>query len=249
MFVDCLECPLRCRPAFLPMSEEEVLFMRAIKRGEIEVAPRQTVLHEGEASPHLYTALEGLGLRYKSVGAGRRQVVGFAFPGDFIGLQGGLMGRMGHSFMATTPMRLCVFDRADLVQIYSAQPERAFDLTWLAATEENVLGEMLASLGQRPAVQSMAWLLLRMALRAEGLGLTEREGAGGFVMSFPYRQQDVADALGLSLVHTNKTLAKLRERDFAFWLDGRLRIPDAARLAALAGTDLETVRPDPRPLF
>lgn len=248
MVVDCWRCPLRARPAFVPMSEDEVEFMRSIKRGEQVVEPRQTVLREGEESRYLYTVLQGLGLRYKNVDSGHRQVIGFAFPGDFVGLQGGLMGWMGHSFMATTRMTLCVFDRADLTRIYATQPGRAFDLTWLAATEENVLGEMLATLGQRSAVQSMGWLLLRMFLRGQALGLTTSEGGGGS-MPLPYRQQDVADALGLSLVHTNKSLAKLRTQELASWGEGLLRIPDPARLATFAGTDLASATPGPRPLF
>jgi CRP/FNR family transcriptional regulator, anaerobic regulatory protein len=55
----------------------------------------------------------------------------------------------------------------------------------------------------------------------------------------PFRQQDLADALGLSLVHTNKTLKRLQERQLASWRDGGLFVPDLDALAAIAGADLE----------
>ena len=251
---DTDDCPLRHKWAFTPMTDEEVRFTRSLRRGTQDVPPRQDVLVEGEPSKFLYTVLRGVGLRYKTVDGRGRQVIGFTFPGDFVGLQGGLMGEMGHSFISTTQMTLRVFDRADIVRIYETQPERAYDLTWLVATEENFLGEMLATVGQRPASQSMAWLMLRLFLRGRSLDMTVEErpagdGSGGGSMSLPYRQQDLADALGLSLVHTNKTLAKLRAAGLATWIDGMMRIPDLERLAKAAGTDVARATPGPRPLF
>jgi CRP/FNR family transcriptional regulator, anaerobic regulatory protein len=63
----------------------------------------------------------------------------------------------------------------------------------------------------------------------------------------PFRQQDLADALGLSLVHTNKTIARLRDMGLAAWVDGKLSIPNRAKLAALAGVEPEPL--DRRPLM
>ena len=56
-------------------------------------------------------------------------------------------------------------------------------------------------------------------------------------MTFPFRQQDIADALGLSLVHTNKTLARFREEGLAEWRDDLLSVPDRARLEDIALID------------
>jgi CRP-like cAMP-binding protein len=63
----------------------------------------------------------------------------------------------------------------------------------------------------------------------------------------PWRQRDLADALGLSLVHTNKTLARLRILGAAHWSGGYLAVPDPARLAELAQE--EDGASTPRPLF
>jgi len=92
--------------------------------------------------------------------------------------------------------------------------------------EERFLGEAIATLGQRDAEQSIAWALTRVFLRGKGLGLVTNNA-----MPFPFKQQDIADALGLSLVHTNKTLGKLKSRQLAMWSDGTLRIPDVEQLA------------------
>jgi len=228
----CENCALRRRDVFESMSADDVKFMQRFKVGELIVDAGTPILMEGSNSPQLYTALHGMGLRYKILKDGKRQVVNMIFPGDFIGLQAGVMGEMGHSVEATTKMTLCVFDRSEFWSFFKDRPERAFSLTWLAAVEEHFLGEALATIGQRTALQAVSWALTRVYIRADALGMVT-EGA----MKFPFIQQDIADALGLSLVHTNKTLSLLRKQQLAHWTDGILRVPDLPALAEVAMID------------
>ncbi len=211
------------------MSQEEVDVMQRFKVGELVVDAGAPILMQGSNSPQLFTALHGMGLRYKYLENGRRQVVNFILPGDFIGLQAGVMGEMGHSVKATTKMTLCVFNRSAIWSFFKDNPERAFSVTWLAAIEEHFLGDALATVGQRNALQSVAWALAKVYLRGQQLGMVSKSQ-----MSLPFRQQDLADALGLSLVHTNKTLATLRNRQLAHWSDGVLSIADIDKLAEIA---------------
>lgn len=206
--------------------------MQRFKVGELVVDAGTPILMEGSNSPQLYTALHGMGLRYKLLSNGKRQVVSLIFPGDFIGLQAGIMGEMGHSVEATTKMTLCVFDRSAFWSFFKERPDRAFALTWLAAVEEHFMGEALTTLGQRTALQAVAWALSRIFIRADALGLVNNA-----VLKFPFIQQDLADALGLSLVHTNKMLSALRSRQLAHWSDGTLRIANLEALAELAMLD------------
>ena len=242
MATKCENCPLRKLPYFFDLSDIELKFIDKFKVGELSIAPKTQFLSEGTQSPNLYTALEGMGLRYKLLPNGRRQVINMVFPGDFIGLQAGLLGEMQHSVEATTQMTLCVFERNELGTFFKQHPERAFDITWIAAHEEHFLGSALASLGQRDARERIAWAIVSLFQRATALELVE-----GDRMPFPYRQQDLADALGLSLVHTNKTLARLREQQIASWTDGVLAVHDLGALAQIAMVELE--EPEPRPLM
>lgn len=242
MVTDCANCPLRKQDAYETLSGDELTFMRRFKVGELKVDPGTPLLMEGSNSPQLFTALKGMGLRYKLLPNGRRQVVNFVLPGSFLGLQAGVMGEMKHSVEATTPMVLCVFDRSELWNLYKSEPERAFDLTWLAAMEEHFLGEALTSIGQMSAMQRMCWGLLRFHTRCVDIGL-----ADGDRCPFPYRQQDLADALGLSLVHTNKTLMKLREKQILSLEDGILSLRDMEQMEEIALIEIE--RPAKRPLI
>lgn len=232
MAVSCQDCPLRNLPLFTPMSRSELAFMEKFKTGELEVEPGTTLMMEGSNSPQLYTVLEGMGLRYKSMASGERQVVNMVLPGDFIGLQAGVMKEMQHSVEATSAMKLCVFDSKNFWSLFRDHPELAYDLTWISAVEEHLLGESLAVLGHMTGVQRIASSFFRLYSRGAALGLVKDAE-----MHLPYRQQDLADALGLSLVHTNKTLAKLRADGVASWQGGMLKIIDYERLRDIAQVD------------
>ena len=234
MATDCKHCPLRRKDLFASMQRFKV--------GELVVDAGTPILMEGSNSPQLFTALHGMGLRYRHLENGERQVISFVFPGDFLGLQAGVMGEMGHSVEATTKMTLCVFDRRELWTYIKADPERGFELAWLAAVEEHFLGETLTTVGQRTAMQAVAWALIRIYLRLEASG---SDGGGQF--RFPFKQRDLADALGLSLVHTNKTIAQLKSRQLIGWEGDLVQIPDLEALAEVGLTTLN--RPKTRPIM
>ncbi len=240
MAVDCKNCPLRKQPTFIEMSRDELAFMRGFKRGELSVDAGSTILMEGSNSPQLFTALKGIGLRYKTLEDGARQVINFVLPGDFVGLQAGLMGEMQHSVEAVTDMTLCVFSRDALWEMFKSQPERAYDLTWISAVQEHFLGENLSVVGRRSGLERIAWGILKYFARMESLELTK-----GATVPMPFRQQDLADALGLSLVHTNKTLRTLRERQIAHWEGDTLKIFNIAALQDVAKVDGYDILPRP----
>lgn len=225
----CESCPLRPLSAFRDFTKEELAFISKFKKGELAVDRGATVLVEGSHSAHLYTVLSGWGFRYKLLPDGRRQILNYVMPGDLIGLQGSIMGEMQHSIEALSGMLLCVFEREQLQTLYRNYPGLAYDITWLAAREERMLDENLLSVGRRSALERAAYLIAFIHARAKGVGLNGRSR-----VQIPITQQHVADTLGLSLVHTNKTLRKLMDRKMIHWRDGGCEVMDAEGLRALA---------------
>ena len=242
MSTKCMNCPLRQMDAFADMTSAEVAFMERFKTGELEAQPGTEIMAQGQSSTHLFTCLSGMGLRYKTLEDGRRQVIGFVLPGDFIGLQAGVMSEMQHSVEASTSMRLCTFNRSDLRTLCTSHPSRAYDLPRIAAMEEVFLGEALAVVGQLDARAKVAWALHRFYSRLAAVNMAKNGQ-----VRLPYRQQDLADALGLSLVHTNKTLARLRQDQIARWTDEQLTVHNVARLAELGHAEEDG--PAKRPLI
>ena len=236
----CERCPLRRLPCLREFAPDELEFVQKFKSDELYVEPGASFLHEGSRSDHLYTVLEGWAFRYKMLDDGRRQVLNFAMPADMVGLQGAVMKEMEHSVEALTPLTLCVFPRKRLYELYSQFPTLAFDITWLAAREEQMLEEQLVSIGRRSALERVAYVLLHLYVRAKELQL-ERNNT----VQFPFTQQHLADALGLSLVHTNKTLKRLLATNAIRWQGRQFEMLDAGALAALSGGEVSRVRDRP----
>jgi CRP-like cAMP-binding protein len=229
-------------PVFRPFTAQELAFVSRFKKGELAVDKGATVLVEGSHSAHLYTVLSGWGFRYKLLPDGRRQVLNYAMPGDLIGLQGSIMGEMQHSVEALSPMLLCVFERENLLELYRSHPGLGYDITWLASREERMLDENLLSVGRRTAVERAAYLVAFIQSRARAVGLNGKKP-----VEIPITQQHVADTLGLSLVHTNKTIRKLTGPGLVAWRDGGCQVLDLDGLMEVA--EWEGLGEELRPLI
>jgi CRP-like cAMP-binding protein len=236
----CEKCPLRAEKALRDFAPEEIKFVDSFKSGELTAAAGTALLLEGTNSAHLYTVLSGWAIRYKMLPDGRRQILNFVLPADFLGLQGSVLGEMQHSVEALTDMVLCVFPRERLWELYRNHPSLAFDLTWIASREEQFLGEYLLGVGRRMALERVAFVLLHLFVRAEQVGLTTRDK-----VQFPFTQQHLADALGMSLVHTNKTLRRLTASKAVRWKNRTFEILDRDALTAMAGYQMSDRQPRP----
>lgn len=228
--ISCSNCPLRSNSHFREFTPEELAFISRFKTGELTINQGSTLLMEGARSAHLYTILSGWAFRSKALEDGRRQILNYALPGDLIGLQGSLLGEMQHTVEALTPLRVCVFDRNRLGEIWERFGSLAFDVTWMAAREERILDEHLLSIGRRSASERAAYLLAFLQQRIDKLqNLTKVDRV------LPLTQAHVADTLGLSLVHTNKTLRKLAQGGLIRWLGSRCEVLDIEGLCKVAG--------------
>jgi len=229
----CRACPLVKFSHFRKFTPDEVAFVAQFKRGELSAERGATILLEGAHSAHLYTVLAGWGFRYKILDDGRRQILNYLLPGDLVGLQGSLLGEMQHSVEALTSMTLCVFERENLPELFRNHASLAYDVTWIAAQEERILDEHLLSVGRRSALERASYLLAFLHHRAKSVAELNGHDA------IPITQQHIADTLGLSIVHTNKTLRKLAERKMIAWRDRGCAVLDVDGLADVAGWDAE----------
>src|SRR5690606_32930650 len=100
---------------------------------------------------------------------------------------------------------------------------------WLASREECMLDENLLSVGRRSAIERLAYLLAFLVDRGVATGVID-----GAPPLLPLTQNHVADTLGLSLVHTNKTARRLAEHGLARWRDRGCEVLDVEGLATLA---------------
>ncbi|WP_038146098.1 Crp/Fnr family transcriptional regulator [Thioclava atlantica] len=224
----CDMCPFGKNPAFKAPDGQEYRAIAQMRVNELRLKAGELIVMEGTEPERFYTLLEGQAMRYRILEDGRRQVLNFLFPGDMVGLDAILLGETGHTTEALSSARLCAFERRRIPELFSQMPQRAMTLAWQVAREEHFLGDALLTVGQRSAREALAWAFVTLFERGRETGLVT-DGR----MPFPVRQQDLADALGLSLVHTNKTLAKLRNEGLVQWASGWLALPDIETLAEI----------------
>ena len=229
MYVRCYGCPLRAKPAFHDKTQEEIAVIDQMKSDHLRVAAGTEFIHPEQTDAELYTLFSGWAFRYKELADGRRQILNFSLPGDLIGLQAALLDKSLYGAVALTDVELCVVPRRRLFKLFEHTPNAAYEVTWLGAREEALVDENLLTAGRRNALERVAALIAALYKRAEQLDLV-REAT----MDFPLTQQHIADALGLSLVHTNKTLARLRAQGLFRIADGRLTLLNPRAIARLA---------------
>jgi CRP-like cAMP-binding protein len=229
MRVSCFECALRRSHAFKPIDDIALAFINEMKRDHLVIEAGAEIIAAGQEQAELYTLYAGWAIRCKTLADGRRQILNIHLPGDLIGLQGALFEASSYSVEALTEVQLCLLPRRKIWSVFEKMPELAFDVTWLGAREESHVDEHLTSAGRRSAIERIAALVIMLYKRLDALGLVVN-GA----MPFPLTQQHIADILGLSLVHTNKSLAKLRRLGMFDRTNGVLLLTNPRALESLA---------------
>jgi len=220
--IACTSCPLLDCSGLIAPDAASLAAIENFKVGEVRLERGGQVMIQGTRSAHVYTVVSGVLIRYRLMDDGRRQIINFSFPGDLVGLQATLEEPMTHAVEALTDARLCAFPRDKFRSFIGRFPNLSYDLVWLAAKEEAALEEHLVALGQRNARERIAYLALFLVQRALNTGLTE--GRHRLVLSVT--QSQIADMLGLSLVHTNRSLQALRREDLVRWSLTTIEIPD-----------------------
>jgi CRP-like cAMP-binding protein len=229
MRVSCFECALRACGLFKPVSQNELAVINDLKRDHLTIPAGTEIIRAEQDSPELYTLYSGWAFRFKTLPDGRRQILNFLLPGDLVGLQAAMFDAAQHGVEALTDVELCLLPRHKVWSLFGQMPELAFDLTWLGAREESYVDDNLLSAGQRSAAERIAALIMMLYKRADALALvTDR------TFAFPLSQQHIADALGLSLVHTNKTLARLRRMGMYAQANGSLTLTNPRILESVA---------------
>jgi CRP-like cAMP-binding protein len=225
----CFECDLRARGVFKPVTPDELRVINDMKREHLVLPAGAEIIRAGDGAPELFTLYSGWAFRFKSLSDGRRQILNFLLPGDLLGLQAAMFDAAQYGIEALTEIQLCKLPRRKVWELFEKMPGLAFDVAWLGSREESHVDENLTSAGRRSAIERTAALIIALYKRARALGMVSDE-----TFVFPLTQQHIADALGLSLVHTNKTLARLRRMGMFKRTNGSMTVTNPRILERVA---------------
>jgi CRP/FNR family transcriptional regulator len=198
------------------------------ERGTIRrVEPKEHVFCEGDPRTHVFRIEEGVIALSKLLSDGRRQVIDFAYPGDYIGL--GILNDHIFDAQATCAAKIRCLPASALEQAAALDASLALKLYKAVSAELLAARSLLVSVGQGTAMERLASFLLGLHHR-----ITDNSDAD--VVNLPMRRSDIADLLGLTIETVSRTITKLRSLGVIDVVHGtEVRILDCDRLEELAG--------------
>lgn len=220
--------------SYIDLSEQEQEVIEALTQNSMTVDEGQDIILESEKSSSAYLLQSGWAIRYKVVPDGGRQIISFLLPGDIFGFRESLFDLSDDSVQALTPIIVHRLPAEKIAEICDSFTNLSLALTWARAREHAILAEQIVRLGRRNAYERLGHLLLELLHR---LQLVDKAGSSEYYL--PLTQEILADTLGLSIVHVNRTLRKLRN-DKMIELDPktrRLRILNKEALSERTGYD------------
>ena len=176
--------------------------------------------------------LSGATAREVLLDDGKRQITALHIPGDFVDLHAFLLKVMDHSVVALTDCEAAYVPHRDLLRVMERSPHLG-RLLWLSTVVDGAIQRAwITSAGRRSATAHFGHLICELYLRLEAVGLASE---GRF--EFPVPQNELADALGFSLVHVNRTLQDLRATGLVSWKGSAVSILDFDGLARMSQFD------------
>lgn len=203
--------------------------MSKMRHGQVSVASGRFFVKAGDIAKSFYTLAEGWAALYRDMPKQPPHLIDIALPGDLVALHGSLMGSHIHSILALTPVRFCALDGSFFEKLIDDQSELCLAVMHYLAEEQSRRDTRSALIAAASPAQRIAYLFLETFARCKAVGI-----ADGTMCPFPLRQSHLAELLGLSKVHINRTLTALKRDGLIHLADNLLVIPDQRRLAEIA---------------
>jgi len=214
------------------LSEQDYSSLVALSAAERVLNPGDYLVRQGESAPAVSVVLAGYLQRHKIVRAGGRQIVAVCLPGDMIGFLCASERRAEDNVQALTRSKVAHIAVPALVSLCHSNPTIFEALALDQLADRSIAHEWTVNIGRRDAMARTAHFLCELGVRQSASGLGRRAR-----YPMPFTQEQLADALGLTAVHTNRTLRKLASYGLIRYGDGWITILDLAELERLGDFD------------
>jgi CRP-like cAMP-binding protein len=215
---------------FAPLSDSDVSVLEGMCQREERFQTGTKIIVEGEMPRSAFVVTRGMACRYRIMPDGRRQILTILIPGDFFDLHGFLLKAMDHSIATVGPTRIAAIARETVMDLVQNHRRLGAALWWCAMQEQAMLRERIVALGRRSARGRLAYFLCELVWRQRAIGMTENHA-----IRLPFRQTDLADALGLTSVHINRVLQGFRREGLLTLERQRLTLRGIEGLQAISG--------------
>jgi CRP-like cAMP-binding protein len=179
------------------------------------------IVREGEQAGECSLILRGFAYRQKLLSDGRRQIISFHIPTEFVDLQNGVLGTADHNVQSLNHCEIAAVPRSAIMELADQRPAIRLAMWIDTLIDSSIFREWVVNVGRRDSRARIAHLLCELVIRLRRIG-ADREG----LFDFPLTQEQLADATGLTAVHTNRTLQSLRREGLLQLSNGILRVLD-----------------------
>jgi len=217
---------------FITLSDVEWRVLQSIPARRRQVGARKDIVSEGDWPTELSVITEGFACRYKTLADGRRQIMAFLIPGDICDLRALLTGKMDHGVVAVNDNRIAAIPRQTIFDVIEKYPRIGLALWRDTMLDAALYRQWIINNGRRSAYERIAHLICEIGARLEVIG---RLRGGNY--DLPMTQTHLADAMGLSVVHINRTLKQLRDDGLLTFRVHEVTVVDWDRLRAAAEFD------------
>ena len=193
---------------FVPLNDGEREALEHLAHRARRFQRGTDLISEGDKPVAVFLLLEGWAYRYKSMVDGGRQIMAYLVPGDLCDVQIFLFEEMDHSIGLLSDALVAKIPAAEMLELMDRFPRIERALMWATLVDEATLREWLLNVGQRDALQRIAHLFCELCVRLSVVKLVDANGT--FIL--PLTQAELADTTGMSTVHTNRSLQRLRDR-------------------------------------
>ena len=212
--IPCFHCEVRDRAVCAVLEQHELHRLNAIVT-EVRLKGNQTVVHQEDQATHLFNVTAGVVRLSKMLADGRRQITGFLYPGDFLGVAFGDL--YAYSAEAVGEVRLCRFPRDKLLALFDDLPKLEHRMLAVASNELVAAQDQMLLLGRKTATEKLVSFILLLARRADS------GGTAATSINLPMTRMDIADYLGLTMETVSRGIGKLVK-------DGLIELPSPDRI-------------------
>lgn len=214
------------------LSEDEKAELSRVIMHTRQFRPRSDIVVAGSRPGHSSLIVDGFAARYKLMADGSRQITALHVAGDFVDLHAFLLKTMDHGIVALSNCTIALAEHSDLRSITERHPHLG-RLLWLDTLIDGAIHrEWIVAMGRRSKKSHLAQLVCELYVRLQAVGRTE-----GLSFHLPLSQSELADVLGLSVVHMNRVIQGLRREKLVAWINHTVTILDWDRLRDVAEFD------------
>ncbi len=211
---------------WFPLEESDRDALATLPHRVKSVDAHHFIIREREKATHCCQMLSGFSVRHKIVVGGARQIVAIHMRGDMVDLQNSMLGTADHSVQMLTAGEVALIPREAVQQLAMDYPRIGMAMWKDTLVDGSIFREWIANVGRRDSATRMAHVLCEFALRLKVAGLGEQNH-----YQLPMTQEQLADTLGLTSVHVNRTLQALEQQNLITRNKRSVTIGDWEKLA------------------